>query len=61
MVKINVCGTYIYPTPTGVRVGNSKARVQDPKSVFTSKSAKRRLRKTLYRLGRTDLVRKTLS
>jgi hypothetical protein len=59
--KIEVNGVTVYATPTGVKVGNSKSRVVNPRDAFKSKSERRKLRKTLYRLGRLDLVKRSLS
>lgn len=58
--KLTVNNTNLYLTPTGVKVGNSKAKVVNPRDAFKSKSERRRLRKTLYRLGRLDLVKRSL-
>jgi hypothetical protein len=59
--QVEVNGTKVYLTPTGVRLGSSKAKVVSPRDAFQGKGAMRRLRKTHYRLGRTDLVRRSLS
>jgi hypothetical protein len=60
MGKVTVNGVNVYLTATSVRVGNNKAKVVNPRNAFASKGERRKLRKTLYRLGRVDLIKRSL-